>query len=119
MTELVREAQGGVARGERRNVVPLSFEATVVPLPAEGEVRNNTAGFLVRATTSKRKVLLLDGRPAGRLNKAHLCATPAGAWCADNVKVSLTSGHTYRFQLIGSDRDGRHLMSNVVEYRQP
>jgi hypothetical protein len=63
VTELVREAQGGVARGERRNVVPLSFEATVVPLPAEGEVRNNTAGFLVRATTSKRKVLLLDGRP--------------------------------------------------------
>lgn len=63
--------------------------------------------------------LLLDGRPAGRLNTARLCATPAGAWCADNVKVSLTSGQTYRFQLVGSDRDGRHLMSNVVEYRQP
>ena len=63
--------------------------------------------------------LLLDGRPAGRLNKAHLCATPAGAWCADNVTVSLTSGQTYRFQLSASDRDGRHLMSNVVEYRQP
>lgn len=63
--------------------------------------------------------LLLDGRPAGRLNKARLCATPAGAWCADDVKVSLTSGQTYRFQLSASDRDGRHLVSNVVEYRQP
>ena len=63
VTDLVREAQGGLAPGERRHVVPLPFEATVVPLPAEREVRNNTAGFLVRATTAKRKVLLLDGRP--------------------------------------------------------
>jgi len=63
--------------------------------------------------------LLLDGRPAGRLNKARLCAVPAGAWCADNVKVALTSGRTYQFQLVASDRDGRHLASNVVDYRQP
>jgi hypothetical protein len=60
---LVREAQGSAAAGERRNVVPLSMEATVGPLAAENELRNNAAGFLVRATTVKRKVLLLDGRP--------------------------------------------------------
>ncbi len=63
VTELVREAQGGAPAGERRNVVPLSLQATVGPLPAERELRNNAAGFLVRATTAKRKVLLLDGRP--------------------------------------------------------
>ncbi len=63
VTDLVKEAQAGAPAGERRSVVPLSFEATVVPLPGEREVRNNTAGFLVRATTAKRKILLLDGRP--------------------------------------------------------
>jgi hypothetical protein len=63
VTDLVKEAQGLGLAGERRTVVPLSFEATVVPLSGEREVRNNTAGFLVRATTAKRKILLLDGRP--------------------------------------------------------
>jgi uncharacterized membrane protein len=63
VADSVREAQGAVAAGERRSVVPLSCSATVVPLAGEREVRNNTADFLVRATTARRKLLLLDGRP--------------------------------------------------------
>ncbi len=57
------EAQGGAPAGERRNVVPLAFEAKVEPLAGEREARNNVAGFLVRATAAKRRILLLDGRP--------------------------------------------------------
>ncbi len=47
----------------RQTVVPLSLQANVSILSQEREVRNNTANLLVRATTGKRGILLLDGRP--------------------------------------------------------
>lgn len=63
VSELVREAQGAASATERRTVVPLSFQASIVPVSGEREVRNNASDFLVRATTLKRRILLLDGRP--------------------------------------------------------
>jgi hypothetical protein len=60
---LVGEVQGALPAGERRSAVPLNFEAKVEPLAGERESRNNTAEFLVRATSARRKILLLDGRP--------------------------------------------------------
>ncbi len=63
VAELVRETLGGMRAGERRAVVPLSFEAAIAPVVGEREARNNTSAFVVRATTAKRKILLLDGRP--------------------------------------------------------
>jgi uncharacterized membrane protein len=47
----------------RHSVVPLACKASVTVLPQEHEPRNNTSDFLVRATTVKRRLLLLDGRP--------------------------------------------------------
>lgn len=41
----------------------LPLEASLSVLPQEREIRNNTARFTVRATTGKRKLLILDGRP--------------------------------------------------------
>lgn len=47
----------------QKNVVPLAFEGVITPLPREREIRNNSMRFIVKATTGKRKLLLLDGRP--------------------------------------------------------
>jgi len=63
--------------------------------------------------------LWMDGRQVARLNKATLCATRVGAWCADGVKVRLASGQTYQFQVVGTARDGRRLRSNQIAYTQP
>jgi hypothetical protein len=60
---LVGEVQGALPAGEHRTAVPLNFEAKVEALAGEREARNNAAEFLVRASSAKRKVLLLDGRP--------------------------------------------------------
>ncbi len=49
--------------GGHRSVLPLSFQASVSVLPKEREIRNNSSRFMVRATTGKRKLLILDGRP--------------------------------------------------------
>ena len=45
------------------SMVPLQFNASVVPLPGEFETRNNAVTFHLRATQRRRKMLLLDGRP--------------------------------------------------------
>jgi hypothetical protein len=63
--------------------------------------------------------LWLDGQKVARLNKATLCATRVGAWCADGVKVQLASGRSYQFQVVGTDRYGRRLASNQITYTQP
>lgn len=47
----------------KQTLVTLGFEAVLSPLPQEREIRNNTARFTLRATTGKKKLLLLDGRP--------------------------------------------------------
>ena len=47
----------------KKSLIPLPFEASLTVLPQEREIRNNSARFIVRATTGKRKLLLLDGRP--------------------------------------------------------
>lgn len=63
--------------------------------------------------------LWMDGQKVARLNKATLCATHVGAWCADGVKVQLASGRSYQFQVVGLDRYGNRLGSNTVTYQQP
>lgn len=47
----------------QKSLIPLPFEASLTVLPQEREIRNNSARFVIRATTGKRKLLLLDGRP--------------------------------------------------------
>lgn len=47
----------------RHSVLPIALKASLTVLPQEREIRNNTAEFLVRATTGKRRMLLMDGRP--------------------------------------------------------
>ena len=47
----------------QKSLIPLPFEASLTVLPQEREIRNNSARFIIRATTGKRKLLLLDGRP--------------------------------------------------------
>jgi uncharacterized membrane protein len=47
----------------KHSVIPLPLKASVTVLPQEREIRNNTSDFLVRATTGKRRMLLLDSRP--------------------------------------------------------
>lgn len=63
--------------------------------------------------------LWMDGAKVARLNKATLCATPVGAWCADNVRLRLASGRSYQFQVVGIDRYGNRLGSNSITYQQP
>lgn len=47
----------------KTNVVPLTFEGIITPLSQEREIRNNSMRFVVKATTGKRRLLILDGRP--------------------------------------------------------
>jgi len=47
----------------QKNIIPLPLEASITPLPREREIRNNSMRFIVKATTGKRKLLLIDGRP--------------------------------------------------------
>lgn len=47
----------------RHSVLPIALKASLTVLPQEREIRNNTADFLVRATTGRRRMLLIDGRP--------------------------------------------------------
>ncbi|RFC43317.1 MAG: von Willebrand factor type A domain-containing protein [Verrucomicrobia bacterium] len=46
-----------------KSLITLPLEASLTVLPQERETRNNSSRFIVRATTGKRKLLLLDGRP--------------------------------------------------------
>ncbi len=61
--DLVKELQNEAGAAIQRSAIPLHFEASITPLPNERETRNNTSRFLVRASTAKRKLLILDGRP--------------------------------------------------------
>lgn len=60
--ELVKKLGAQFASDIRQHSVPLTFEASIAPLPEESEIANNQREIRLAAIVSSYKLLIIDGR---------------------------------------------------------